>query len=184
MEQNIIIWLQSHTSKFFDYFFIAHSHLVSWIGVMFFLLVIFLFISKKIALIYGTGFGITILLNYFLKIIIARPRPYVVNEQIINKLSTIGHSFPSGHSVSAMFMVLTFFILFKFLRSKKTYNLFNKKWFKIVAIIVGILMLVLTAIARMYLGQHYISDIIAGFFVGAIGFYSTSLIYSKIKLDI
>ena len=113
MEKNIIIWLQSYSSKFFDLFFTAHSHLVSWIGVVFFLLVIFLFVSKKFALVYGSGFGITILFNYLLKIIVARPRPYVAHRQIINKLSTIGDSFPSGHSVSTMFMVLMFFALFK-----------------------------------------------------------------------
>ena len=60
----------------------------------------------------------------------ARPRPYVANEQIINKLSTVGYSFPSGHSVSTMFMVLMFITLFYTLRNQKRYNLFNKTWFK------------------------------------------------------
>lgn len=180
MEQNIIIWLQKHSSNFLDMFFIAHSHLVSWIGVLFFLVVIFLFVSKKFALIYGGGFGVTILLNYIIKIIIARPRPYIANARIINKLSTIGHSFPSGHSVSTIFMVLMFFALFKYLKTQKRYSLFNKLWFKIITLIIATVMLTTTAFARMYLGQHYISDILAGFLVGEMGFALTTYIFLKI----
>ena len=190
MEQNIIMWLQSHSSKFLDLFFTAHSHLVSWIGVVFFLLVIFLFINKKFALVYGVGFGITIGINYLIKVLVARPRPYVASEQIVNKLSTIGHSFPSGHSVSTMFMVLMFLALFNLLRNQKRYNLlrnqkrynlFNKKWFKVLTYVICSLLLVTTAFARMYLGQHYISDILAGFIVGVIGFAATNFVYKKLK---
>ena len=179
MEKNIIIWLQSHSSKFLDLFFTAHSHLVSWIGVVFFLLVIFLFINKKFALIYGVGFGITIGINYLIKVLVARPRPYVASEQIVNKLSTIGHSFPSGHSVSTMFMVLMFLTLFNLLRSQKRYNLFNKKWFKVLTYVICSLLLITTAFARMYLGQHYISDIIGGFLVGIMGFYLSYMVYKR-----
>jgi len=180
MEQKIIIWLQAHSSKFWDLFFTAHSHLVSWIGVVFFLLVIFLFINKKFALFYGMGFGVTIGINYLIKIIVSRPRPYLVNGQIINKLSTIGYSFPSGHSVSTMFMVLIFITLFSYLRNQKRYNLFNKTWFKVLVVALSVIALITTAFARMYLGQHYLTDVLAGYVVGFVGFTITNILYKSL----
>lgn len=179
MEENIILWLQRHSSKFLDLFMRAESYLVSWIGALFMFFMIILFIDKKYGLFFGVGFLFSIGVNFCLKEIIARPRPYVANPEIINKLTTIGKSFPSGHSVSVVFIVLTLLYLFYYLNKKGKFKLFNKVWFKILSIFFAVVLIILTGISRMYLGQHYITDILAGLMIGAIGFLVTFLLVRK-----
>ena len=59
-------------------------------------------------------------------------------------------------------------------------KIYSKLWFKILCYALGIFFVVLTAISRMYLGQHYLSDILAGLALGAIGFVLTAFLYKKI----
>lgn len=179
MEVNIILWLQQHSSKFLDLFMTAESYLVSWIGALFMFFMIIFFIDKKYGLFFGAGFLSCIGINYCIKEIVARPRPYMANSQIINKLSTIGKSFPSGHSVSVIFIVLTLLYLFYYLNQKGKFKLYNKIWFKTLSITFAVILVILTAISRMYLGQHYITDILAGLFLGAVGFWVTFLLVRK-----
>lgn len=179
MEANIILWLQQHSSKFLDLFMRAESYLVSWIGALFMFFMIILFIDKKFGLFFGAGFLFSIGINFCIKEIVARPRPYVANPEIINKLTTIGKSFPSGHSVSVIFIVLTLLYLFYYLNKKGKFKLYNNVWFKILSIAFAVALIILTAISRMYLGQHYITDILAGLFLGAVGFVITFLLVRK-----
>lgn len=177
MEEKIIIWLQSLSNNFYDVFFQSISYLASWIGAIFVFLIVLLFLDKKYALFMGVGYSLTVLFNYILKIIVARPRPYVTNPEIINKLTTIGQSFPSGHSMSVVFIVLALLYLFSLLCKKGKFEIYKKTWFKIICYTIGILLVILTGISRMYLGQHYITDILAGYIVGALGFVGTYLLY-------
>lgn len=182
MEEKIIIWLQSHQSKLLDVLMQAESYIASWIGALCLFIIIILFVNKKFGLYFGLGFLTTLGVNYIIKEIVSRPRPYVVNSDIINKLTTIGKSFPSGHSVSVMFMVLTIFYLFHWLYKQGKFKLYRKKWFVVLTYVLGILFIFATAISRMYLGQHYLSDILAGLFLGALGFIVTWLLMRK-KLE-
>ena len=182
MEKDIIIWLQQGSNKFLDVFFSAESYVVSWIGVIFLFLVILIFVDKRFGLFFGASFLITIAINYFIKVIVNRPRPYETYAEITNKLTTVGKSFPSGHAVSVTFMVLTILYLFQVLNKKAKFKLWDKTWFKIISICSAVLLIVITAIARMYLGQHYISDILAGIVLSSIFFYLTTIIYKKSNL--
>lgn len=179
MEENIIINLQSFSNKFLDIFFNAQSYIASWIGAIFLFLVIIIFINKRFGLNFGIGFLLSIGINYLIKIIVNRQRPYEANANIINKLQTIGKSFPSGHMVSCTFMVLVIWYLFIWLNKNGKFNLYNKLWFKILIYVFGIIFIILTAIARMYLGQHYITDILAGILVAIIGFFVSKIVFKK-----
>ncbi len=179
MEEKIIIWLQSNSTNLLDVLMQAESYVASWIGALCLFVVILIFVNKKFGLFFGVGFLCTLGVNYLIKEIVSRPRPYVNNPQIINKLTTIGKSFPSGHSVSVIFMVLTLLFLFYWLNKNGKFKLFNKKWFKVLIFSACVLFVVLTAISRMYLGQHYLSDIVAGLFIGATGFVLTWLVVRK-----
>lgn len=179
MEEKIILWLQSNSSKFLDVIMQAQSYLASWIFAICLFLVIILFVDKKYGFCYGVGFGLTVLVNYCIKVIMARPRPYVANPEIVNKLTTIGYSFPSGHTLSVIFMVMSTLFLLNLLNKQGKLKIFNKTWFKIVCYTLGILFVFATAISRMYLGQHYLSDIFGGLILGMIGFFITTLIYLK-----
>lgn len=181
MEERIIIGLQSISNVFLDVVFQGISYVASWLGAIFLFLVIIIFVNKKFGFVFGGGFLFTIGFNYLLKVIVNRPRPFEINEQIVNKLQTIGKSFPSGHMVSATFIVFTLFYLFKKLNECGKFKLWNKKWFKIISIVFGVAFIVLTAISRMYLGQHYLSDIFVGIIVAVFGFFATLFVFKKIE---
>ena len=179
MEYNLIIWLQSFSNNILDVFMQGISYLASWLGTICVLFCIIFFVNKKIGLYFSLGFLLTIGINYCIKEIIARPRPYQSNPEIINKLTTIGKSFPSGHSVSVMFMVLLILFILHYLYKINKLKIYKKVWFRIICYFLCTLFVVLTAISRMYLGQHYLSDIITGLLLGALGFIITWLVIHK-----
>ena len=180
MEEKIIIWLQSFSNNFYDIFFQSVSYLVSWVGAIFVFLSILIFINKKYALCMGLGYVISVGINYIIKVIVARPRPYVANSEIINKLTTVGESFPSGHGLSVIFIVLSILALMHLLNKQGKFNLYNKTWFKVLCYIYAGLLIVLTMLARMYLGQHYLSDILVGLALGGLCFTLSYFVYKKI----
>lgn len=179
MEVNIILWLQSLSNKYLDVVFQGVSYLASWIGAVFLFAIVILFVNKKFGIVFGFGFLASIGINYLLKVAINRPRPFEVNAQIVNKLQTIGKSFPSGHMVSCTFIVLAIWLLIKTLQKKGGLKQLNKTPAKIALIIVGVLFIIITAISRMYLGQHYLTDIVGGIFVSLCGFTITYFVYKK-----
>jgi len=105
-----------------------------------------------IALISGCLTQITVNL---LKELVARPRPYVTFPTLINLFSHLSSSssFPSGHTASAFGFLLPIII----------YQ--DKFWKKapILLIPIGV------GFSRLYLGVHYLSDIISGMLI-ALGF--------------
>ena len=69
-------------------------------------------------------------------------------------------SFPSGHSVMAM--VLYGVIVYK------TQDKLQGKWAKAALMVGAFLMVVGIGVSRVYLGVHYPSDVVGGYFVGAV----------------
>ena len=109
------------------------------------------------AMIIGLALG-AIFVNVFLKVVIARPRPYADVEGFYYPLWVMmgqhiesDMSFPSGHTNAAFAAMVPLFILG------------NKKvsW---LAIVFGILM----GISRIYLVVHYPTDVLGGLITGTI----------------
>lgn len=94
------------------------------------------------------------ILNQLIKIIVHRLRPNSI-EWLVTEA---GYSFPSGHAMVSM-GYFGFLIYLAYTRINKKY-----KW-----IIISLLSIVilLIGISRVYLGVHYLSDILGGF-LGAI----------------
>ena len=96
-------------------------------------------------------------LDWILKEIIHRPRP-VGAEQFLH-----GHSFsfPSGHSMGSLVgLGMLAYVLIAFWSPARRYRTF------IIAVaLAGVLLI---GASRMYLGVHYLSDVLAGFAAGAV----------------
>lgn len=113
----------------------------------------FIFIkNKKIGLAIIGNLGISALLNNILKMILQRPRP--TGYRLIEET---GYSFPSGHSMASM----AFYGFFIYLVYKNLKN----KYIKWGLIAVLSLLIVLIGLSRVYLGVHYLSDVLGGFLV-------------------
>ena len=132
-------------------------------GIFLIILSLMLLIFKKTRR-YGTamclGLAIAfIFVNLFLKVVIARPRPYVDQDSVFYQFWTMvgqhtesDKSFPSGHTNAAFATMVPLFIL-----SNK-----RGSW---TALVFGILM----GISRIYLCVHFPTDVIGGAITGTIG---------------
>lgn len=108
--------------------------------------------NKKIGLLTLTNLVTITILNQVLKFILRRPRP--TEFRIINET---GYSFPSGHSMISMaFYGFLIYLIYK--------NIKNK-YLKTTLIIIISLLIIAIGISRIYLGVHYVSDVIGGFLI-------------------
>lgn len=77
------------------------------------------------------------------------------------ELAPAGFSFPSGHaSISIAFYGFAIYIAMRFVRLWST---------RINLLMLGVLIAFLIGFSRLYLGVHYLSDVIAGYLVGTLG---------------
>ena len=154
-ELNLIKNIQAYQNSFFDMFFWLISVFASVVGIFIIFFLLFFLYKKIFSFIFLISSLFTILIGYFLKYLINRPRPYQIDFDIVNKTNALGKSYPSGHMIVGTTLVLyvTIFALKKF----------KKTWQKVLVIMLGFVYLFLLAISRMYFGQHYATDLIAGF---------------------
>lgn len=91
-------------------------------------------------------------LNLLIKNIIQRPRP-----EGFRLIEESGYSFPSGHSMVCMaFYGFLIYIIF---------TNFKNKYLKTILIMLISMLIILIGLSRIYLGVHYMSDVLAGFFI-------------------
>jgi undecaprenyl-diphosphatase len=104
----------------------------------------------------------TVVVNQVLKTLFHRARPDI--QQIVTET---GYSFPSFHSMGsfALFGVLTF-LLWRHIKTSAG---------RTMMIIGGVLLTLLVGISRIYLGVHYVSDVVGGYL--ASGFWLGCCIY-------
>lgn len=102
--------------------------------------------------------------NIILKNLVDRDRPYeVLNELKILIERQPDSSFPSGHAANSLASAIVFF------------KLFEKKKSKYGILTAGLIM----ALSRVYVGVHYLSDVLVGITVGMISGLSVCKIAKK-----
>ena len=142
---------------------------------------IFLIILSLILLVnrptrrFGTAMAISlalgaIVVNLWLKVVIARPRPYADPNgfyfplwQMLGSHTESDFSFPSGHTNAAFATMIPIFLIG------------NKKW-SWLALLFGFVM----GISRIYLVVHYPSDVIGGILTGTVAGIIGTLITLRI----
>ncbi|TCS81290.1 phosphatase PAP2 family protein [Tepidibacillus fermentans] len=104
------------------------------------------------------------LINKGLKLLFHRQRPSF--HQIVEE---IGYSFPSGHSMAAFTLYATIsFLLWKHIQSRTG---------RVLMIFFAVVMILAIGISRIYLGVHYPSDVLGGYFASGAWFVFCVTIY-------
>ena len=118
-----------------------------------------LLIIKPLRFVYGipvsTGAIFVTVLNKSIKHAVQRSRP----SDVIHLVNEGGFSFPSGHSITSMFV---YGLLIYLIRR----NVGNKRTADFITVVLA-LPLVLIGPSRIYLGVHYPTDVLAGWCLGA-----------------
>jgi len=146
--ESINVFLQSSGNYFFDLLFLAVSAVFSQPGLMLLASIIFWCHDRKngIRLMYITLFSA--LASIVAKSFFAMSRP----PEYLHKTTANGLGFPSGHV-----MVSTSFF---------GYLGWNRK--NRVVLIIGAAAIIAVSISRLYLGVHYMGDVIGGIFFGSL----------------
>ncbi|MEO9869304.1 phosphatase PAP2 family protein [Ekhidna sp.] len=156
---NFVLWLNELHNPIWDFFFKYWTH--SGGAPFFIVITIYLLIRKKrfAHILSLVGISVGLISVFFKQILFAdvmRPSKYFEGQATIFPIDGVDlleyHSFPSGHSMTA-FALATFLVLM----------LQNNKYS-----IVILILATLTALSRVYLGQHFLLDVVAGSLIGTI----------------
>lgn len=114
-----------------------------------------LVLRNSVGYLYATLAIDTVITNFIFKQLIRRDRP-----DVLKLIKQGGFSFPSGHSMISMSMYgMLIYLCYKKIKNKYI------KW--IICSLLGILILSI-GLSRVYLGVHYISDVLGGFILSFI----------------
>jgi len=102
--------------------------------------------------------------TFLLKMFVARPRPTNM------LLSENDFSFPSGHATVAV----AFYGILLFLLTRQSLS----KTKQHVVLVVGLSIICMIGLSRLYLGVHFVSDIVAGYCVGSLGVLAGTYLYT------
>jgi membrane-associated phospholipid phosphatase len=159
-DHQIAGWFHAHLSQAFVNLLRVFSEPGSaqWISIVLFLAVIF-FVWKRawaalVTMIVAVPGGM--LLNELLKLAVHRHRPFLDGWFV----DWSGYSFASGHTIGATLLYgqLLLFLL----------PLMKSKHWQRLTILSAAMLVMLVGFSRIALGAHYLSDVIAGIFLGVL----------------
>lgn len=147
-------------NSFFDFLMPNITNFGSLIAMV--IICIFLYIfggenTRKVALLGLAALLIADLWVYYLKIIVAEPRPFIVLPNVIQLISVNeSYGFPSGHAASSFAACMVIGLKYRLHIKGKTYRLLYPL----------LVFASLIAFSRVYTGVHYPLDVIFGAIVG------------------
>ncbi len=163
--------LQTFHAGWFD----ALMGALSWIGfapqawVISLVVLLFLYVSGlkwETVVIFASLIGSSAL-GLGIKLLINRPRPSADLVNVINQLKD--YSFPSGH----VLFFTTFFGFLLFL----AYKLLKPAWWRTLLLVMLGGLVALIGPSRIYVGQHWASDVVAAYLLGSVWLAFSILIY-------
>jgi membrane-associated phospholipid phosphatase len=181
-QTEVIIFIQSFASEIWTFFFKFWTEIGYMRSIILILAIILFGISYRVGFILMQAMSLNGLLTLYLKELVALPRPYAVDltvrllgtdlpnptlfesmgaksffgtlpEDVVSTLrnNPLGSwGFPSGHTSNAMTLGGLIFMVFK------------KTWLRVVAAA----MIFFIPLSRIYLGQHFLADIMGGYIIG------------------
>lgn len=165
MEENINLFLQSYSNDFLDWLNLAFTQLGGEIFFLAVAMVLFWCVDKKFGFKTINVYLIGCIAMSGMKNIVRRPRPFENGNVRSIGAKESGYSFPSGHSHSAVNLSAQAAL----------------KTRKISVIVYGAVLTAVVMFTRLYLGQHYITDVIAGCALGIIVAVLFSWLYGFIE---
>lgn len=134
----------------------------------------FLVFNPKIRWKFGilTTFGIILSfsVNWLIKVLFARERPAIM--PLVEEGS---YSYPSGHAAVSV-------VMYGLLAIYVYQNVKNKK-LKYFLLSICIIFPIVISLSRVYLGTHYMTDIIGGWLVGLLMLFVSHKLYKLLKID-
>lgn len=165
----------NHRTRLLDHLFVIISYMGETITIVVLCIILLLLPNRK-----QIGIPVVILtiisfsINFVLKIIVARHRPenlFLTQETLGYKMPD-GYSFPSGHAQTSN--------LFYFALSFMFLNNIKQKWKRVFLIVLTTLFCLFMCLARIYLGVHFLGDVICGLSIMIAIFCGYFLIQEKL----
>lgn len=112
------------------------------------------------------------LLNMGIKLLVHRPRP--TRSLVDVFLHASGYDFPSGHVMSYLaYWGLLFIFILILLR--------GKSWWRLTLLSISALFVILIGPSRIYLGDHWASDVLGAYLLEGLWLWACLWVYTKLK---
>nr|BBH93633.1 hypothetical protein KTA_18320 [Thermogemmatispora argillosa] len=112
------------------------------------------------------------LLNRTVKVVVARPRPLPTLVEVLQ--AAHGASFPSGH-------VMAYVAYWGLLFSYALILFEGRSWWRILLLLVAGFFIVMVGPSRIYLGDHWASDVLGGYLLGGLWLSLWLLLYLRLR---
>lgn len=152
LDLQVSFWFHAHATAALTTFFVFFTNLHGTVGALALTLLFTVFLAQKKAwdwvLRVALAVPLGMLLNVLLKNIFQRARPSF--EHPLLTLTT--YSFPSGHTAAA---TLLYGVVAAYLVCT------CRGWQRVLMVCLAVVMVALVGLSRIYLGAHYLSDVVA-----------------------
>lgn len=169
MELSIVEFFQSFRNDFLDFFFQIFNEFGDELVFLVVASILWWVVNKHFAYRFMMIFLTSVAVNDIFKNLVKRPRPYTSSTVVSITEPTYGYSFPSGHAQNAGTMALVL----------------NERYGKVAKWVQPALIAIVTLVmlARIYLGQHYLSDVIVGLAMSVVVYAAFIYLAPKIKIN-